>query len=229
MSFSNPKLRLAAICLLATAGLSAGCAGGQSPGDYAADLFYHGRWRQQPLPIKPQVEQITLDHRVNFEPTRAVVGMIERDAIQAFVLRSRITRQERIDIDGPRNADGQHDAVTAARLVAVRAELERSGLTAVIPVDPLGFSDVGAEQVGIYVTRVLAIAPDCSFPQPAIGQRPDYAWSCATVANLGYMIANPADLMGGHGISPADGEASAGSVQRYRSGSVKALIKESTN
>jgi pilus assembly protein CpaD len=229
MKRTNTKLRYATACMILTAGLAAGCTDGRSPAEYATDLYFHARWQQQQQPLKAQVEPVTIDHRVKFPLGRAVLEAPEREAIHAFLRRSSIEPAEQIEIDGPRNDDGQHDAVTAARLVAVRAELERGGLTAVIPVNPVGFSRVQDDQVGIYVTRILAIAPDCSFPQPSPGQRPDYAWSCATMANMGYMVANPADLQRGRGITPADGEASSASIQRYRAGAVKPLQLESTN
>ena len=81
------------------------------------------------------------------------------------------------------------------------------------------------------LTKFMPILPDCDQPQPLSPDVPDFnqAFGCSNANNLGVMVANPRDLVEGRTLEPADGEANARSVQRYRLGEITPLVEEETS
>ncbi len=197
--------------------------------ELARHIFDHGKWRQQPRRYEAIVEPITITHRVTFEPGNAEIGDDARHALHAFLRQSGAASGEHIEIDGPRNPGGAHAPLTAARLAAIRDELSRTGIAASIPLRAGNGLPSAGDEAEILITRAMVIPPDCGSGDLERGQRPNYRWSCANAANLGHMVANPADLERGRRISPADGEATTLSIQRYRKGEIKPIINEVTN
>ena len=51
---------------------------------------------------------------------------------------------------------------------------------------------------------------------------------CVNETILGQMVANPADLRRGRTLGPADGEAAARAIERYRRGETTPLHEEAT-
>src|SRR3546814_7731649 len=83
-------------------------------------------------------------------------------------------------------------------------------------------------EVGLTLTKIVAVLPDCNQPQPLEPNVPDQerGFGCSTAYNLGVMVADPADLARGRTLDPADAERSALSVQRYRIGAEEPLVEE---
>jgi pilus assembly protein CpaD len=54
-------------------------------------------------------------------------------------------------------------------------------------------------------------------------------WSCSTAVNLGMMIADPSDLLLGRNPGYADGEYLARSVELYRKGRTRDLIRDAAS
>ncbi len=191
--------------------------------------FDSANWQQGEAKIATQVEPITLVHVLNFMPGDASLSDTELANLQEFLQTSGGQDGARIEVDGPRLSGGYFDALTKARVEEIRTELSGLGLRSQIPVKPVALLAKPPEGIAVTVTRAMVIPPDCSAPQPEFATRPDYAWSCANAANLGHMIVDPVDLVQGRTLSPADGEATAKSIEVYREREVEDPTAEKTS
>jgi pilus assembly protein CpaD len=102
--------------------------------------------------------------------------------------------------------------------------LQRLGITSsVVQAEPTNDKSTGDEIV-VFAQTVAVLPPDCPGYNTPITL--DYEWrpetklGCANAVNLGLMVANPGDLAQGRPIGPADAEAQALAIQRYRTGAV---------
>ena len=64
-------------------------------------------------------------------------------------------------------------------------------------------------------------------PNEGFDNQPMSNWSCATAVNFGLMLADPNDLVRGRDPGNADGEALARSIESYRKGRTKDIIRDS--
>jgi pilus biogenesis lipoprotein CpaD len=73
-------------------------------------------------------------------------------------------------------------------------------------------------EVGLTVSRMMAVLPDCNQPQPLEPDPPlfERGFGCSNAYNLGVMVADPADLERGRTLDPADAERASLTVTRYR-------------
>jgi len=226
MRRSMKPLPLTAIVLVATLGLSACTADdGKEIERFADRGFAFAKWQQQKPMYESVVEPITMNHPVLFVENKAELSADALLKIGEFLGSAEVAQGDRIEVDGPRNASGNHDPITAARLAVVRGELKKAGFDTYVPDAAVTPLQPRKGSVEILVTRVVVIEPECVGPQPEPGYRPEQRWSCTTTANLGRMVADPADLARGRALSPADAEGSSLSIQRYRTDQVKDLNK----
>ena len=223
MSTIKTNLLKSTLCVVVASGLLSGCAQGDKP-----PVIEFAKWEQMQAPIAPQAESITIDHRVPFGDSGSKIDGMSRDAIMKFLREGGVARSERVELDGPRNDAGFHTPLTTARLASVQAELQRRGYNAQIA-DLPSPTALPSDQVSIAITRVMVVQPDCGGGQPQPGYYPTYHFGCANTANLGLMVANPADLLQGRPLAPAEAGNAAASVDRYRTDKVKDLTIESTN
>jgi len=93
--------------------------------------------------------------------------------------------------------------------------------------------DLPAAGLRVTAGHYIVHLPDC--PDWSKPTGPDYRntvhsnFGCATISNLGLMVADPADLMRGQAIGPGDAEAAVKAIERYRKGEVKELPKDATS
>lgn len=174
-----------------------------------------GQWRQMPAHPVNHVEMVTLEHMVAFAPSAIRPGDREFGRLLDFIEKSELASTDEITLDAPRAAGGNHDSVTAARIEVLEGELLQLGLPVDIATAPM--SEIqSADRVALVVKRAVAIPPDCEVPQPGLAQRPDPKVGCAVNASLGYMVADPRDLVRGRNLGPADGEVASRAVENYR-------------
>jgi pilus assembly protein CpaD len=92
---------------------------------------------------------------------------------------------------------------------------------------------LGDDQIAVVVERYALQLPACpdwtERPNQNFDNQPGSFWSCATAINLGMMVADPGDLVRGRSIGDADGTTMARSVQRYRLGQTKDLIRDAAS
>jgi pilus assembly protein CpaD len=236
---SHKKSGLTALFCLALA--TAGCAGdpdrdpgAQKVADAINTVFYNGKWQQVPATPENQAETIIFEQRVSFAGNASVLDRAARRAIDRLLEQAEPTPNSLIGLSVADSSGGPStfDRLTLQRLEAVRVVLADRGYqsalanTAEARVAPL---DDG--EVGLTVTKVMAILPDCDQPQPLEPDTPDFTrgFGCANAYNLGVMVADPADLERGRVLEPADAERHSASVLRYRVGKEKPLQEEDTS
>ncbi len=178
--------------------------------------FLLAQWRQKPAPYENHVEFVTMNHVVAYAPDAIKPGVREFARLRDFVRQGSVTSQDEIVIDAARPAGGSLDPVSVARLEILEGEFLQLGLPVTIADLPLSGTGESSHQVTVAVKRAVAIPPDCSVPQPGIGQRPDRTPGCHNTAALSYMIANPRDMLKGRAIGPTDGETASRAVEAYR-------------
>jgi len=213
-------VRYAKLAMILPAIAFAGCQADQvrqNPVDVVIDhTFDSANWQQGDAVIETQVEPITLVHVMSFAPGESRLTDDELGRLREFLQTSGVHNGGRIEVDGPRVSGGYFDPLTQSRLEEIRAQLSDLGLRSQIPARPITLLAKPDDGIAVTVTRAMVIPPDCSAPQPAPRTRPSYSWSCADAANLGTMVADPVDLVRGQTPSPADAEAMAKSIERYR-------------
>ena len=198
--------------------LLAGCNTGEvwrTPDEYVGDLFRTAKWKPAKRTPENAVELIGIEHVVTFDEGSARMTGPERQRLSQFLSRSRLANGDSVALLGPLRDQGRHDPVTAARLQFVRGELLVMGISSTVPLEDR--PDLAArEGISVVVRRSVVISPDCAQPLPAPGNRPRFVMGCSNEANFGQMIADPLDLVQGREADPADGEASALSIERFR-------------
>lgn len=121
------------------------------------------------------------------------------------------------------------EPLSEARAAWALEALQRSGVAAqpsstplAAPAQPLG------DRTGVLleIQRLQVAVPDCSSYPRAAEARVDGSvgglLGCTNTANLGLMVADPADLVRGRPLAPSDGEAEAAAIGKYhRAGSPK--------
>ena len=87
--------------------------------------------------------------------------------------------------------------------------------------------------VAVVVQRSIVALPPCpnwsQAPNRGFNNQPMSNWSCATAVNFGLMLADPSDLARGRDPGYADGEAVARSVENYRKGKTKDIIRDAAS
>ncbi|MEO3429980.1 CpaD family pilus assembly lipoprotein [Pelagibius sp. CAU 1746] len=235
---SHKKSGFTALFCLALA--TAGCAGdpdrdpgAQKVADAINSVFYNGKWQQVPATPENQAETIIFEQRVSFDDSAAVLDRRARRAIVRLLEEAAPNPNSLISLSvaGSGSAPATYDRLTLQRLEAVRLALSDLGYQSTLA--NTAEARVGAladDEVGLTVTKVMAILPDCNQPQPLEPDRPDFTrgFGCANAYNLGVMVADPADLERGRTLEPADAERHSESILRYRVGKEDELQEEDT-
>ncbi|HEX6980592.1 MAG TPA: CpaD family pilus assembly lipoprotein [Alphaproteobacteria bacterium] len=180
------------------------------------------RWSPAEAPKENKVTFIRVGHVVRFAPGDDRLAATEADRLAAFLARHQVGFGERVTLLGP------DLATTRRRMDAVAAALAPAGIK-VVRGGPIEGADVAPGALHVVVERHLVTPPVCpDWSKPAGEDFTNYAGSnfgCATAVNLGLMVADPADLLGGRSLGPADGDVAAQSIERYRLGKTKPLIR----
>jgi pilus assembly protein CpaD len=210
---TSPKSKALLLGLAAATLVLSGC---QDPDLQDANPFLTAQWRQKPASYENHVEFVTMNHVVAYEANAIKPGNREFARLRDFVREGSVTSQDEIVIDAARPAGGSRGPVSVARLEILEGEFLQLGLLVTIADLPLSETGENVDQITVAVKRAVAIAPDCSAPQPDIGQKPERTPGCHNTAALSYIIANPRDLLKGRPIGPTDGETASRAVEAYR-------------
>jgi pilus assembly protein CpaD len=170
------------------------------------------------------VHRVEIVHNVAFAANSAEIPEREKRRLDEFVARQQVGYGDTVEIHTP-GADARLDARRAA---AVSAYLLRAGVA----------TDRGANgpasDVRITVARSVAVPPRCpDWRKPSNdgdpGNTPSSNFGCATMRNLGMMVADPSELVAGKPTGPGQGEPLAAGVARYRAGQVTPLPNDSSS
>jgi pilus assembly protein CpaD len=234
---SHHRRTLTALLCLALAATS--CAGdpersedAQAIADTINVVFHHAKWRQVPATPENQAETVVFEQRVPFGPQTALLDAAGGSAIDRLLAEAAPQPGNLIRLSVPANGGEEtYDRITLQRLESVRAALANRGYESALADTAVArVAALGDNEIGLTVSRVMAVLPDCSQPQPLEPALPEFerGFGCATAYNLGVMVADPADLERGRPLDPADAERAALSVQRYRIGEEEPLLEEDT-
>ncbi len=197
----------------------------QSPEEYARQLLNTGKWQQMEPLQRASAETISLTHTVRFPWAKATLKREEARKLDAFAMaiRSLDRRRTVLTLSGGGKDKG---TLAASRRQAVLSRLAQNGITGKVLIRPDGTAEKSGKTgyVRITIDTVVVFTPDCT----ASGDQntPGLQLGCSNEAALAAMIARPEDLSTGRKPSPADGEAQALTIQRYRTGDTKPLSTE---
>src|SRR5215472_15383142 len=156
------------------------------------------------------------ENRVDLSFVPGSARLAQPDAIRRLVEAGRIRAADRVTISAagpPRLAD--------QRAAAISRELLAYGIVA----DSLPLESVPANHAILGIGRYTVTLPPCpnwsSPPTAEYTNAHNSNWGCAAATNLGLMVANPADLVSGRTLAPADGQPAVNAVQRYMTDRVK--------
>ena len=235
---SHHRPTLTALLCLALA--ATGCAGdpersedAQAIADTINVVFHHAKWRQIPATPDNQAETVVFEQRVGFLPQTALLDSAGTAAIDRLIAEAAPEPGNlvRLSVPGSGGTD-TYDRMTLQRLESVRTALANRGYESALADTAVArVAALGEHEIGLTVTRIMAILPDCSQPQPLEPDPPTFesGYGCSNAYNLGVMVADPADLERGRPLDPADAERAGLSVQRYRIGEEEPLVEEATD
>jgi pilus assembly protein CpaD len=182
-------------------------------------LVTHATWKQQEAFAQPEVRRVDVQYVVPFAPKALELSDVEREALAMFVRQNNLQPGAHVSVATPTKNTTQA-ARSRNRLASVRNELQRMGISStIVQAEPTNNQSTGDEVV-VFAQTVAVLPPDCPGYNTPITL--DYEWrpatrlGCANAVNLGLMVANPGDLAQGRPVGPADGEAMALGVARYR-------------
>ena len=220
---TTPRLRWlgAAVTLM----VMTGCTANEltdKPTNWLGNIITAGKWKQIPRAAGNTVEVVTIEHAVAFNGGETTISPLGKRQITQFLRQTNVSGSDRVMLYGPRRDFGSHDPVTSKRLEVLQAELAQQGVVSSVPAEERLIA-ADPEAIAILITRAVVIAPECAQPAPGRGARPDFVVGCANSANFGQMVYDPLDIEHGRGMGPADGEARALAIQRYREGEINEL------
>lgn len=116
------------------------------------------------------------------------------------------------------------DRLSELRAAWTASELRRQGVMAELSVDAAGSpaAGTGADGVILEITRQQVAPLDCRrYPRAVLAEFDPTMTDplgCANTANLGRMVAEPADLLGGRSLGPGDASTDVKAVETHRAG-----------
>jgi pilus assembly protein CpaD len=190
------------------------------------------RWSPVESAKENKIDFITMAHQVRFTSGAAAPAPAESRALSDFLNGIAFGYGDQVTIDaGPRSGNAGSDALAVRRVDAVIATLRKMHIKAQVASRPSVDAALSRDAVVVTVGRYVVSGPPC--PDHSKPEGDDFTntttsnYSCATVSNLGMMVANPADLVHGTTPGPADGEFATRGVQSYRAGTMsKSLTPE---
>lgn len=160
--------------------------------------------------------RLTLDKASRVMDLRFARGSSRLAAAEGVKLRAAIAQGALTPSDRVTVATGGTPALANARFSAVASELLRYGITASQVPLPGVATDHAVIQSGRYMVTLPACPNWSKQPSLDFTNTLSSNYGCATMANLGMMIAYPADLAEGRPVGYADAIPVAAAVQRYQ-------------
>jgi pilus biogenesis lipoprotein CpaD len=199
---------------------------------FAAGCTTHTPYRE------PEVRSVDRSTDVAFAPGSAILTPAQAAGLRSFLTQAGAQRtgsaEQSVFVVGAASLSGDPEAV--ARLIdrrnqAVADLLAANGITAQpLPADA-SREPLVPDTVRVTVRDSVVVLPACpdwsTWPNYSnFHNQPHWNWSCATAVNLGMMVAAPADLVRGRVPGNADGTVMARSIENYRKGKTKPLMRD---
>lgn len=187
-------------------------------------------WTPAEAPKKNIVQRSTHEHVVRYPAHRKKMCRLERGRLKEFI-HDQLHHPDATHIYltefGGHSQQRVDDVVKQLRLGGVRHGS--------ITIDTSGDTHPGYTGSGIILMaeRFLVVPPSCDAWTMEMGHSeghlPMSNMGCSSVVNLGMMVSDPRDLIGGKETGSYDGTRHALSVQMYREDKVKELKTENTS
>lgn len=213
-----------ALLLVTASSLAGGCQYFETPaGDPALATMNGTTYMSQP---EPEAKRAVYRHEVAFVPGDATLVAVSQKDLDAFVDEVGIAPADEFMIVGPE----QPSPLSSRQRQMVSSYLALKGVNvAPLPVDAT-YAPAADDTVSLIVRRMTVVLPACpdwtSVPNQSFTNRPQRNFGCASAVNLGMMVAVPSDLEHGRGLGPKEGTVAAKSIDRYRRGKTKELIRD---
>lgn len=169
-----------------------------------------------------RVDLVQYKHEIKFDGGRDLPTDTEYDRFDGFMRSIQLGYADEIVLRGS----------TASRRNAVAAYIERLPIPATIQMDTGTTEELGANTINVTVNRYVVTPPACpnwsNFDGNDNRDTPGSNYGCAVDASLGYMVANPRDLVQGRVPEPANTAPLVGGLQRYQNGKVYKPVSTST-
>ena len=181
------------------------------------------QWNDTQTVKHNKVSFVRVAHEVHFGGAKTL-SPAEAARLAEFLRRQEVAYGDRVSLVA---VDG---ATAQLQRRAVAAALSRYGVspTAALPTEGAAATP---GVVTVVVARYVVTPPPCpdwSRKPSSDGENQTSSnFGCADAYNLGLMVADPRDLVNGHELAPADGDAATLSIQRYRDGKVTPLQSDS--
>jgi pilus assembly protein CpaD len=184
-------------------------------------------WTAVEAPNRLQVDWRSEAFVATFPAGGAELAPDERAKLARFLDASLRTGDERITLSPPADADR---ALNARRVDHLRQIVASAAPRRLVTVAPIADGRLGTGSALVVVGRYVVSTPSCpNWRKPSgidSANQPSSNLGCANETNLGLMVADPADLVVGHELDRAEGEAMAHGIRRYRDNKVPALPKD---
>lgn len=194
-----------------------GCAEPLSVTDYSP--------AEQSSQLEVNYTQLVQPLRYQANSDRLAAG--ERERLIAFAQRRELTTGDRVVVATAPTSD----ALARRRVQAATAALASGGVR-FFSVSQMTDASLPQNTAEFRLERHLVTLPRCpnwSSPPQNWSNRPSSNFGCSNTTNLGLMIADPADLVGGRQMGPADGSHETLAIRRYRSGQAAPLTASGTS
>lgn len=169
-----------------------------------------------------RVDLVKFNHKVQFDGGKDLPSDTEYDRFDRFISSINLGYGDEVVLVGS----------ARYRREALAAYLERLGLPVSIKVEPGTKDERTSNTVEVAVNRHVVTPPACpnwsDFDGNEQRNTPGSNYGCAVDASLGYMIANPRDLIQGQTAGPALSTPLIGAQQRYQTDKVKIPASTST-
>ncbi len=178
-------------------------------------------WSPAQSPKVNKVNWVSFSHNVRPAKLGNGLSTAERDRLDQFTEEVSLGYGDQVVIKTPR----RHRAKTAAALARYFRARRLDPKIQVID----GNRRRGDDTMTVIVGRYVVTAPKCpdwtkpAGPDPS--NRVSSNFGCASISNLGLMLADPGDLLRGRPKGPGDGVAASRLVRKYRNGNVTELSK----
>jgi len=185
-----------------------------------APTLQDSQWSGAESPKENKVLYLRQTHDVRFEPGEAALSPAERQRLAAFLAHEEVGLYDEITL-ATGAVNGAERNLAARRAASVAAYLRANHLKSAADLE----ESAPADRVTVVVGRYVVVPPNCpDWRKPSEddpSNTPSSNLGCASVTNLGLMVADPHDLVSGKPRAPADADQNDYAIQRYRQGYIK--------
>ena len=169
-----------------------------------------------------RIDLVQYQHQIVFEGGRNRPTEAEYDRFDAFARSINLGYADELVLRGG----------APARQTALANRFEKQGLLATVKLDPGSKEEMASNTVKVVVNRHVVTPPACpnwsNFDGNENRNTPGSNYGCSVDAGLGYMVANPRDLVQGQTMDPAYSNPMVRTLRAYEAGAAVKPKQQST-